>query len=167
MSRAFVREGDQEDIPVVAPRAFLPDGVTNYVTSRGWQLLQQERLELQKEQDRLKKQSREDNRVQVNYLAAKLYLLDERISRTQIIDYKDQINDQIRFGATVTLYKEEEDCYCEYQIVGVDEADIQQNKISFLSPIAKVLLNRTVGESIILNTPKGLRHMEIEAINYK
>ena len=167
MSRAFVKEGDQEDIPVVAPRAFLPEGIINYVTPTGWEQLKQERQLLQAEQDALKSLSVEDNRIKINYLAAKLQLLDERISISQVVELKDQSNDRVRFGATVKLYKEEEDCYCEYQIVGVDEADIHQHKVSFLSPIAKALLNRTVGDNIILKTPNGERHMEIETISYK
>jgi transcription elongation GreA/GreB family factor len=65
-----------------------------------------------------------------------------------------------------TVYKEAENCNCHYQIVGVDEANIALHKISFLSPIAKVLLNKKIGDKITLKTPKGNRIMCIEAIEY-
>lgn len=50
MSRGFVKEGDQEEVPIVIPRANLPDGVTNYVTPNGFEELKQEHKSLIEEQ---------------------------------------------------------------------------------------------------------------------
>lgn len=166
MSRGFVKEGDQEEIPLVAPRAHLPNGVTNYVTPNGLKELKQEQVLLRKELVNLQQLSTEDNRIQINYIKTKLRLLDERVNSAKLVELSDQPQNEIHFGATVTLYKIDDGCECKYQIVGVDEANISANKVSFLSPIAKVLQNKRVGDEITLHTPKGDRSMKVEAIKY-
>lgn len=167
MSRGFVKEGDQEETPIVAPRAFLPKGAVNYVTAKGLNELKQERDLLLKKKNNLIEQSAEVNRVQINHNTAKLDLLEARINSARVVDLANQPLSEIHFGATVSLFKPEEKCECQYQIVGVDEANILQNKVSFLSPIARNLLNKKVGDSITLSTPKGERIMRIEAIKYQ
>ena len=167
MSRGFVREDDQEEIPFVPTRAFLPFGVVNYVTVIGLKELKDEQKSLVKEQKKLIAQSNEVNRIQINFISSKLSLLENRINSAKIIDLKLQPQDEIHFGATITVFKQTENCECQYQIVGVDEADISQNKVSFLSPIAKVLQNKKVGDAISLKTPTGERIMNVEIIAYK
>ena len=167
MSRGFVKEGDQEEIPLVPPRAYLPNGVTNYVTPNGFKELRHEQNSLISERKILKEQSAESNRVQINYITAKLRLLEERINSSKIVDLANQTQNEVHFGAIISLYKEEENCKAQYQIVGVDEANISQNKVSFLSPIAKILQNKKVGDKITLQTPKGKINMGIEAIDYQ
>ncbi len=166
MSRGFVKEGDQEETPLVTPRVHLPHGVTNYVTPFGFEELKQEQHLLLEERKILEDQSSEINRVQINYLTAKLHLLEERINSAKIVELDRQPQNEVHFGAIVSLFKEKEDCACQYQIVGVDEANISLNKISFLSPIAKVLMNKKVGDEVAIKTPKGDRFMKIEAIDY-
>jgi transcription elongation factor GreB len=166
MSRGFVKEEDQEDIPIVIPRVQIPFGVTNYVTPNGFEELKSEQKLLENDRKILNKQSSENNRIQINYLTAKLQLLEERINSAKIVDLSLQTKNEVHFGSIVTLYKEEENCNCYYQIVGIDEANITLNKISFISPIAKVLLNKKVGDKVTLKTPKGSRIMKIKAIEY-
>lgn len=162
MSRAFVKENDDMEVSVVAPRAFLPEGEINYVTPQGMDALRQEQRDLISELDALKQQNLGNNRPQQQYLQAKLQLLEQRISSAKVIN--NQATDKVRFGSKVVLYKPEEDCTCRYQIVGVDEADAKQYKISYLSPIARALMNKEVGDSIQVKTPNGMREMEIEEI---
>lgn len=64
------------------------------------------------------------------------------MNSAKIVDLSKQAQNEVHFGALIKLYKEEENCHCQYQIVGIDEANISMDKISFLSPIAKVLLNK-------------------------
>ncbi len=164
MSRGFVKEGDQEEVPLVPPRAYLPAGVINYVTPMGLELLHNERNELISERNALNEQDKDKNRVQVNYINSKLNLLDERINSSKLVDLSKQNKEIVHFGAKVTV---NEDNKCTvYQIVGVDEADLSSGKISFISPMAKVLINKKIGESILLKTPKGNRTMIIENIEY-
>lgn len=166
MSRGFVKEGDQEEIPLVTPRAHLPNGVANYVTPNGLQELKKELEGMINERKELQLQNIENNRVQINYITAKMRLLEERISSAKIVDLNKQNKNEIHFGAKITIYKKQEKCKCQYQIVGVDEANVSQNKVSFLSPIAKVLINKKVGDKITLKTPKGDKDMTIESIDY-
>ncbi len=165
MSRGFVKEDDQEEVPLVTPRAHLPVGVQNYVTPNGLEELQKERQALIEERNLLKEQSAEENRVQINYIAAKLRLLEERINIARLVDLESQPQEEVHFGALITLYEEGVE-KSQYQVVGVDEANLSLNKISFLSPLAKVLMHKKVGETITLKTPKGDRHLKIEEIQY-
>ncbi len=167
MSGGFVKEGDQEEVPLVNPRAHLPAGVANYVTPNGMQELKDEQNTLMEERNQLKLKSKEQNRVQINYITAKLQLLEDRIKTAKVVDLEVQPKDKVQFGATVILYKEEDDCNLEYQIVGVDEANVGKNKVSFLSPLAKVLRNKKEGDKIELKTPKGVKNMWIKSIEYR
>lgn len=166
MSRGFVKEGDQEDIPIIPQRAPLPYGVANHVTANGLKELEREQHLLIEQQKSLIEQSSEINRVEINYIKGKLTLLEDRINSARVVDLSTQPQNEIHFGATITLSQENEEYKAKYQIVGVDEADVSQNKISFLSPIAKELRNKKVGDIIELQTPLGKRYMKIEVIEY-
>jgi transcription elongation factor GreB len=167
MSRGFVKEDDQEDIPMVPPRAHLPAGVPNYVTQAGMDELLAERQALMDEKENLDISSDNERRIAVNHITAKLQLLNNRIAEAKIIDLKEQPRDEIRFGATVALKTEGTHDIQTFQIVGVDETDISRGKISFLSPLAKVLTNKKTGDKVILKRPKGDLVFEIVAIAYR
>ena len=166
MSRGFVREEDQEELPIVPPRADLPEGVTNYVTQQGMDALVDEKEQLIHERDNLVSINENEKRISVNYINAKLQLLQNRIATAKVIDIHQQPQDEVRFGATVTLKIGSEKTLQKYQIVGVDEANISQGKISFISPIAKLLTNKKVGEKAVLKLAKEERVFEIVDIAY-
>lgn len=166
MSRGFVKEDDQEEIPIVPPRAFLPDTAINYVTQFGLDQLHLERDELLSERDALDSSNENERRIAINHINAKLLLLNNRITTAKVVPLSDQPQDEVRFGATVTLKIGNEKKLQEYQIVGVDEADIKKNKISFLAPIARILTDKIVGEKAVLKLEKGERIFEIVAIQY-
>jgi transcription elongation factor GreB len=166
MSRGFVKEDDQEEVPMVPPRAHLPEGVTNYVTRAGMDELLAERQALLDEKENLDISSENERRIAVNNITAKLKLLNNRITEARIIDLKDQPKDEIRFGATVILKIEGTNDMQTFQVVGVDEANISRGKISFLSPLARVLTNKKVGDKVVLKRPKGDRVFIIMNITY-
>ena len=166
MSRGFVKEDDQEEVPMVPPRAHLPQGVPNYVTQAGMDELLAEQQALMNEKESLDLSSENERRIAVNHITAKLQLLNNRISEARIIDLKEQPRDEIRFGATVTLKTEGTNDIQTFQIVGVDETDISRGKISFLSPLARVLTNKKVGDKVMLKRPKGDHVLEIMDITY-
>lgn len=166
MSRGFVKEDDQEDVPMVPPRAHLPEGVTNYVTRTGMDELLAEQQALMDELKNLDIISENERRISVNNLTAKLKLLNNRITEARIIDLEDQPKDEIRFGATVTLKTEGTDEMQTFRVVGVDEANISRGKISFLSPLARVLTNKKVGDKVIFKRPKGDQIFIIMKITY-
>ena len=103
MSRGFVKEDDQEEIPFVPPRADLPEGVANYVTQFGMDALQIEREKLINERENLDTTNEKDYRISANHINARLQLLAERIGTAKLIEPDVQLSDEIRFGATVTL----------------------------------------------------------------
>jgi transcription elongation factor GreB len=166
MSRGFVKEGDQEEIPILTPRAYLPEGVTNYVTQVGMDELLEEKQMLLSEIENLKATNENERRIASNHLNAKLKLLNERILTAQIIALDEQSPDEVWFGATITLKVDKETELQKYQIVGVDEADVSKGKISFISPLAKILIGKEVGEKATLKLANGNRTFEIIEIVY-
>ena len=166
MSRGFVKEDDQEEIPLVPPRPDLPVGVTNYVTQTGMNDLLDEQKLLIDEKVNLDSTNENERRIALNHINAKLQLLNNRISTAKIIDLKEQPQNEIRFGAWVILKIGNAKKTQKYQIVGVDEADISKGKISFISPIAKILIHKKVGDKAILKLAKEDRKFEIMGIAY-
>lgn len=165
MSRGFVKEDDQEEIPIVPPRADLPEGVTNYVTQVGMNELLNEKQSLIDERDNLETTNENETRIAVNYLNAKMQLLNNRINTAIIVDLSLQKGNVVLFGSQITFKIGNNPKPQKYQIVGVDEADVTKGKISFISPVAKILLNKKVGEKATLKIGKEERIFEIVAIS--
>lgn len=166
MSRGFVKEDDQEEIPIVPPRAHLPEGVTNYVTQIGLNELLSEKELLTDERDNLKISNEKERRIAWNYINAKLQLLNNRISTAKVVNLENQPQNEIRFGALVTLKIGDETKLQHYQIVGVDEADLSKGKVSFISPFARILIDKKVGDKAVLKLAKEDRVFEIIEITY-
>lgn len=167
MSRGFVREGDQEEVPLVPQRAYLPAGVANFVTREGMDLLLKEKEELISERENLDITNENEKRIAQNYINAKLQLLNERISEARVIEITGPPPDEITFGATVTLLNKASGIVQTFTITGVDEADIAKGKISFISPLAKVLINKKAGEGVTLKHNKEDIVFEILEIIYR
>jgi Transcription elongation factor len=163
MSRGFVKEGDQEEVPLVTPRAFLPAGVENFVTSAGLAALLEEREALLSERHPYEGVDNNDARVQKNYLTAKLRLLEDRIRTARVLDFDPKRQKSIAFGANVEYKELGSGKTSRFQIVGVDEANIEQGKISFLSPMSKALMNKKKGDVVTVRTPR--RELQIEIIS--
>ena len=166
MSRGFVKEDDQEEVPLVPQRAYLPAGATNFVTRSGMELLLAEKEELIKERDNLNLTSENERRIAVNYINAKLQLLNNRIAEARVVDPQEQPQDEITFGATITLRIEPAENLQTFQIVGVDEANIARGKISFLSPLAKALINKKAGDRVTIKRDRENIVYEIIRISY-
>lgn len=158
MSRGFVKEGDQEEVPLVPPRAFLPCGVVNYVTPRGMEQLMEERQALLQERDSLQMGGQEtDARVTRNFINAKLELLENRILIAKVVESKN--TGEIAFGSTITMRMNGNEI--EVQITGVDEAAASKGKVPFTSPMAKALFGHHVGDVFDIQLPAGLRTIKI------
>ncbi len=166
MSRGFVKESDQEELPMVPPRADLPPGVVNYVTEFGYGELLAERDKMIYERDNLLISDENENRITLNHINARLQLLLNRISTAKIVDLSRQPKDKVRFGAEVFFTVDSDTNVQSYQIVGVDEANIAKRKIAFTSPIAKIFLDKKVGDLATLKLEKGERKFSIVSIKY-
>ena len=153
MSRGFVKEGDQEEVPMVLPRAFLPQGVPNYVTPEGLLLLNEEMEGLKKE-----RAEAASNYILINHIEAKMRQLSERINTAVLIDPAKSNPDVVSFGFYVR-YNDK-----TIRIVGVDEADASKGLISFLSPIAKSLIGKRKGDVFEVKVPKGTEKIEVQEV---
>jgi transcription elongation factor GreB len=166
MSRGFVKEDDQEEVPIVPQRAYLPEGVTNFVTPNGIKQLLAEKQMLINERNNLNSANENEKRIALNYINAKLQLLNNRIVEAKIFNLNEQPQNEIRFGAMITLKKEAFKKIQTFQIVGVDEADISKGRVSFISPIARVLINKKIGDKVILKQAEKDIVFEIINIAY-
>jgi transcription elongation factor GreB len=166
MSRGFIKEDDQEEIPIVPQRAYLPEGVTNFVTPFGMNQLLAEKQMLINEKNNLNSANENETRIELNYINAKLQLLNNRIVEAKVVNLNEQPQNEIRFGAMITLKIESSKKIQTFQIVGVDEADISKGKVSFIAPIAKVLINKKIGDKVILKQAKKDNVFEIIDISY-
>jgi len=106
-------------------------------------------------------------REQQGFIEGRIKEIEGKLSHAQIIDVtKLHADGRVVFGATVEVYEEETDEEHTFQIVGEDEADIKQGLISIGSPIARALIGKSVDDIAVVETPKGLRHLEIMNVSY-
>ncbi len=164
MSRGFVKEEDQEEAPIISPRAALPPGVTNYVTAVGKQALLNEKKALETEQKNLPHDNETERRRASMALDGKLKLLNERINSARVIDLKTQPQNEVRFGAKVKFNNGKQNL--TFQIVGVDEADVKQQKIAFTAPIARALIGHKVGETAEFKRGATTQQLHLKEITY-
>ncbi len=90
-----------------------------------------------------------------------------QLAGAEIIDPASIKADKIVFGASVVLEDVDSEEEVSYQIVGVDEADVKQGKISILSPLARALVGKTKGDTVTVKSPKADKEYEIKSFMYK
>ena len=166
MSRGFVKESDQEELPPIPPRAALPPGVTNYVTPTGLAALKHERSELQAELDALPTDNEDEHRRSATVLRGKLALLDERLASARVLDPAEQPQEEVRFGAHVELRMGSAPKTQVFQLVGVDEANVKARKIAFTAPIARAITGLWAGEDTVLDLGSERRKVRVLRIWY-
>ena len=101
-----------------------------------------------------------------SFIEGRIADLENKISRAEIINTKKLKSNKIIFGATVTLGDIESKKNIIYQIVGTEEADVENGKISISSPLAKALLGKKIDETIEVYSPGGSKEYEIENIQF-
>ncbi len=106
-------------------------------------------------------------REQQSFMEGRIQELEAKLSNVQIIDVsKLQNQGKVIFGSKVSLLNIQSNEEITYQIVGVDEADIKLNKISYSSPIGKAITGKQVDDIVTVETPGGLVEYEIISVNY-
>ncbi|WP_299986602.1 GreA/GreB family elongation factor [uncultured Pontibacter sp.] len=171
MSRAFVKEDDAGEAPIIPPRAALPAGVPNYVRPQGLEKLRTELEELESERTIVEanRENDADRTRQLTILNGKLSALNGRIASARVIDPLEQIPDEVRFGATVklrTLSGGKPGTIRQFTIVGVDEADVTQGLIGFVAPIAQAVTGAKVGQKLHLKLGRVEEEVEVVEIKY-
>ena len=99
------------------------------------------------------------------FTEARIRVIETQLADAQVIDVtKIRPTGKVVFGTTVTLFDLENEAEVRYKIVGEDEADIKENKVSVLSPLAKALIGKSEGDEAEVTTPAGKRQYEIQEI---
>jgi len=141
---------------MVPPRAHLPKGMPNHVTHEGLEALRKERRDLENQ-----RADAGDNYVLCNFIDAKLKLLIDRINSAVEVDLSKADKNVVSFGAWVR-YNDR-----TIRIVGVDEADFSKGHLSFISPIAKALIGKRIGDSFEIVVPKGKEKITVKEISFE
>ena len=106
-------------------------------------------------------------REEQSFCEGRIKEIEAKLSRVQVIDVAQLSQDgRCVFGTTITLMNIENETEITYQIVGEDEADVEQNKISCHSPIASALLGNEEGDEVTVRAPKGNIIYEILEVEY-
>ena len=170
MSKAFTREEtDGPDIPELPPLAsVLPAGAKNYITAKGAQSLRDElaRLVNSVRPSLAAAVDDPDTKRQLASLDQRIHRLEESLQSAEIVSPPEGDIDVVRFGATVTV-RETNGEESTYRIVGVDETDLDRGWVSWLSPIARALMNARAGSRVRFKIPSGETELEILRIGYE
>lgn len=104
-------------------------------------------------------------REKQSFIEGRIKELEGIVGRSEVID-PTRLSGPVKFGATVVLI--DEDTYEErtYQIVGEQEASVEEGLLNLKSPLARALIGKEPGESVDVRTPGGVRSYEIRAVNF-
>ena len=104
---------------------------------------------------------------QQGFSEGRILEIEGKLAEAQVIDVTRLAESgKVIFGCTVTLLDLEGSLEVCYQIVGEDEADIKEGKISIMSPIARALIGRSIGDPIVVKTPQGDKEYEVTLVEH-
>jgi transcription elongation factor GreB len=183
MSKAFTKEDAEveDDLPD-EPQVALPAGTKNYITPAGFRRMQDELKHLQSTErpkivdivawaagngDRSENGDYIYGKQRLREIDRRCRFLAKRLEIAEVVDPARQQNlDRVFFGATVTYATKEGD-ERTVTIVGVDEVDADNGKVSWISPIARSLMKAQEGDIVELRTPHGPEPIEVVEIKYR
>jgi len=182
MSKAFTREGDGDDEDGLPEEpAPLPPGTKNYITRNGFDALERELKSLIRDErpkvvetvawaagngDRSENGDYIYGKRRLREIDGRIRFLTKRMEAAEIVDPARQTNRaQIFFGAEVT-YEDAKGQERTIAIVGIDEADADRGRVSWISPVARALLKARVGDVVELRVPGGVEAIEVVSIRY-
>ncbi|HPF22838.1 MAG: transcription elongation factor GreA [Hyphomonas sp.] len=102
-----------------------------------------------------------------SFIEGRISELDDKLARADVIDVSRLSGAKIRFGATVSLIDVDSEEEVTYKIVGEDEANVKDGKISISSPIARALIGKEEGEEAEVAAPSGARAYEVTKVEYR
>lgn len=182
MSKAFTKEdGGGDDPEDFEEEDTIPAGVKNLMTPDGYAVLAKELDWLLRDErpriteivswaagngDRSENGDYLYNKKRLREIDRRIRYLTKRTESAEVVDPRRQQGlEQVFFGATVT-YAGEDDKEITVKLVGVDEADMEQGKINWLSPVGRALMKGREGDSVDVRTGGGVVSLEIIAIEY-
>ncbi len=162
MNRAFVKDPDEAGRPEAVPeRPQSPH--PNYVTPAGLKQLETLAVDLAARRDHLIEAGKLADPHELATMQRDLRWVEGRLQRAIRVDPAAQAPDRVRFGMTVEV-QDEAGSVEAYHIVGEDEADAAQGKISWVSPLAEALLHAEPGDEVVWRRPAGNKRLEVLAI---
>ncbi len=180
MSKAFTKETDDSPEDDLEPESSLPQGFKNYMTPSGAQRLRDElkkliytdRPEVVKtvswaasNGDRSENGDYIYGKRRLREIDRRIRFLTKRLDQAEVVETAGRVSDRVLFGAMVTV-DNEDGVRKTYQIVGIDETDVKNGRISWISPLAKALLNSKVGDLVQFRSPQGESELEVIEIRY-
>jgi len=182
MSKAFVKESDHdEDDDLEVDGSPLPAGTKNYITRSGYTQLRSELEHLMNVErpdvvqivswaasngDRSENGDYLYGKKRLREIDRRIRFLTRRLEIAEVVDPAEQPNrDQVFFGATV-VYSDTAGEEFRVTIVGVDEAEPLQGRISWISPVARALIKAREGDTVTLRTPGGVEDLDILEVHY-
>lgn len=180
MNKAFTRESDGDDDDDGAALPAIPAGTKNYITPQGYARLRAELLQLIDEErpkvvdvvhwaasngDRSENGDYIYGKRRLREIDRRIRYLSKTLDRAVVVDNAGKTHGRVHFGATVT-FRYENGTEREVTIVGVDELDSGDARISWRSPLGRALLTAEVGDVVVLRAPRGPERLEILAVRY-
>ncbi|MEK9725066.1 MAG: transcription elongation factor GreB [Rhodospirillaceae bacterium] len=180
MSKAFTKETEPEE-PEADDGPALPRGAKNYITPAGLERLRAELKHLNSVErpevvavvswaagngDRSENGDYIYGKKRLREIDLRIRFLLKRLDIAEPVDPALQTNrEQVFFGATVT-YCDDDDVERTVRIVGIDEARLEEGEVSWISPVARALMQKRLGDTAKLQTPKGVVEIEVLEIAY-
>ena len=183
MSKAFTKEQDDDlddDLEIEA-EATTPKGTKNYITPAGFARLHAEFDDLIKVQrpetvkivswaaalgDRSENADYLYGKKRLREIDKRIRFLTKRIGFAEVVDPTQQPHEKIYFGATVVVSDQDGQEH-SYTIVGMDEIDLARGRVSWVSPLAKALLGKQEGDTVMVQTPTGAQAVEVLEVRYE
>ncbi len=182
MSKAFTRENDDADDEDSVSLPALPSGTKNYMTPSGYRRLKDEYMHLLDVErpalvqtvswaagngDRSENGDYIYGKKRLREIDRRLRFLAKRLEGSEVIDPAQREGcEQVFFGATVTVCHED-GVERTYSIVGIDEADAGKGHISWVSPLARVLLKARADDTVMLPLPEGVEELVVVEVVYR
>jgi len=181
MSKAFTKEDAETEEEVIDEPAPLPAGTKNYITPAGFRRMQDELKQLQQVErpkivdivawaagngDRSENGDYIYGKQRLREIDRRTRFLLKRLEIAEVVDPARQAHlDRVFFGATVT-YETQSGEERTITIVGIDEVDADNGRVSWISPIARALMKAREGDVVELRTPHGPEPIEVVGISY-
>lgn len=181
MNKAFVKESDDEDDDLDIGLPPIPPGSKNYMTPEGHRAMREELLRLidvdrpevvsivswaASNGDRSENGDYIYGKRRLREIDRRIRFLTKRLEAAEVVDPSAHHgSDQIFFGATVT-YENSEGQSHQVTIVGIDELDPLNGRISWISPVARALTKARTGDTVTLKTPTGMDELDILDVQY-
>lgn len=101
------------------------------------------------------------------FIESRITDIQNKLAEAQVVDTSSLKSEKIIFGAHVELIDLEDDKTVKYQIVGEDEANVKEGKVSIFSPLCRAMIGKAVGDIVEFKTPKGEKEYEVVSFEFK